>query len=518
MLVLWDIDKNTTRCLLKDLFSSDGRAVIAAGVTPAASAAIGLPRQLISPATLSDDAQKSKRRKTTVQLTSAENSSSSSSSDESNDEDEDLDSGSNNIIDLPADCETDRPAEEREVILHHSITTIRRTLRCDLNLTPADLFVRYGRIDFFLLLTGTLTTDVAITSPLKDANVATTTTKTSTAKKRNCEETGHRFSECTKPKRLRCYNCKTEGIKTTDCRCYSGNALWIPDQGRQLRSRYHCPTRPPTGKISCAEELTHYSDEHKRLDLVIHKESDKDFSAITTNQIDCRFPSTQPETSELTVCFPEGRQTVVTAWDPMLEAPKEAIDNNYEGNESSVTFSNLPDSEVKNAVSTSNRTECLSCHEMDKLKKESPTPNTYQDVNIQKEAAAEDDFEMVNECNVTLSRASSPCLSIMEDSERVDNELGIDFQETSLKTNLNSSTNCITTIRDTPQPIQPPPPEKTEAPEEINKHVLDCSLNVRNVQAASNKQKRYRPKRIRVFNPDGTFVRIDVRKLPPELR
>ncbi|KAG8318870.1 hypothetical protein J6590_103620 [Homalodisca vitripennis] len=103
--VLWDIDKNTTRCLLKDLFSSDGRAVIAAGVTPAASAAIGLPRQLISPATLSDDAQKSKRRKTTVQLTSAENSSSSSSSDESNDEDEDLDSGSNNIIDLPADAE-----------------------------------------------------------------------------------------------------------------------------------------------------------------------------------------------------------------------------------------------------------------------------------------------------------------------------------------------------------------------------------------------------------------------------
>ncbi|KAG8246074.1 hypothetical protein J6590_093058 [Homalodisca vitripennis] len=103
--VLWDIEKNTTTCLLKDLFSSDGRAVIAAGVTPAASAAIGLPRQVISPATLSDDAQKSKRRKTTVQLTSAENSSSSSSSDESNDEDEDLDSGSKNIIDLPADAE-----------------------------------------------------------------------------------------------------------------------------------------------------------------------------------------------------------------------------------------------------------------------------------------------------------------------------------------------------------------------------------------------------------------------------
>ncbi|KAG8266168.1 hypothetical protein J6590_077906 [Homalodisca vitripennis] len=334
----------------------------------------------------------------------------------------------------------------------------------------------------------------------------------------NCEETGHRFSECTKRKRLRCYNCKTEGIKTTDCRCNSGNALWIPDQGRQLRSRYHCPTRPPTGKISCAEELTHYSGSFGLGNL-------RDCRPyITVNILGKTFEAlidtgAMPETSELTVCFPEGRQTVVTAWDPMLEALKEAIDNNYEGNESSITFSNPPDREVKNAISTCNRTECLSGHEMDELRKESgPTPDTsHQDVNIQKEAAAEDDFEMVNECDVTLSRASSPCLSIMEDSEWVDNELGMDFQETSPKTNLNSSTNCITTIRDTPQLTQPPQPEKTEAPEEI-KHVLDCSLNVRNVQAASNKQKRYRPKRIRVFNPDGTFVRIDVRKLPPELR
>ncbi|KAG8270240.1 hypothetical protein J6590_089716 [Homalodisca vitripennis] len=317
----------------------------------------------------------------------------------------------------------------------------------------------------------------------------------------NYEETEHRFSECTKPKRLRCYNCKTEGIKTTDCRCNSGNALWIPDQGGSFG----------VGKLHDCRPYVTVNILGKTFEALIDTgamESDKDFSAITTNQRDCRFPSTQPETSELTVCFPKGRQTVVTAWDPMLEAPKEAIYNNYEGNESSITFSNPHDREVKNAISTCNRTECLSGHEMDELRKESgPTPDTsHQDVNIQKEAAAEDDFEMVNECDVTLSRASSPCLSIMEDSEWVDNELAMD-----------SSTNCITTIRDTLQPIQPPPPEKTEAPEEI-KHVMDCSLNVRNVQAASNKQKRYRPKRIRIFNPDGTFVRIDVRKLPPELR
>ncbi|KAG8242527.1 hypothetical protein J6590_063641 [Homalodisca vitripennis] len=220
------------------------------------------------------------------------------------------------------------------------------------------------------------------------------------------------------------------------------------------------------------------ADEHKRLDLFLHKESDKDFSAIITNPRDCRLPSAQPETSELTVCFPECRQTVVTAWDLMLEAIKEAIDNNYEGNESSVTFSYPPASEIKTAVYTSNRTEFLSCHEMDELTKESgPTPNTsYRDVKIQKEASAEDDFEMLNECDVTLSRASSPCLSIMEDSEWVDKELGKDFRETSPKTNVNSSTNYITTIQGAPQRMQPPQPEKTEAPEEINKHVLDCPL------------------------------------------
>ncbi|KAG8274648.1 hypothetical protein J6590_103526 [Homalodisca vitripennis] len=270
----------------------------------------------------------------------------------------------------------------------------------------------------------------------------------------NCVETGHRFN-----------------------------------QGGQLRSRYNFPTRPPTGKISCAEELTHYSGSFglgKLRDCRPY---------VTVNILGKTFEAlidtgAMPETLELTVCFPEGRQTAETARDPMLEALNEAIDSNYEETESSVTFYFQSASEIKTAVSTSNRTECLSCHEMDKLRKESgPTPNTsYQDVNIQKEASAEDDLEMVNECDVTISRASSPCLSIMEDSEWVDNELGIDFQETSLKTNLNSSTNCITTIRDTPQPTQPPQPEKTEAPKEI-KHVRDCSLNVRNVQAASNKQK-----------------------------
>ncbi|KAG8299671.1 hypothetical protein J6590_095233 [Homalodisca vitripennis] len=107
------------------------------------------------------------------------------------------------------------------------------------------------------------------------------------------------------------------------------------------------------------------------------KESDKHFSAVIKNSRDCRFPSDQPETSELTVCFPEGPQTVVTAWDPTLEALNEAIDSNYDGTESSVIFSNPPANEIETVVPISNITEFLSCHQVEELKKESgPTPNT----------------------------------------------------------------------------------------------------------------------------------------------
>ncbi|KAG8265062.1 hypothetical protein J6590_103286 [Homalodisca vitripennis] len=114
-----------------------------------------------------------------------------------------------------------------------------------------------------------------------------------------------------------------------------------------------------------------------------------------------------------------------------------------------------------------NITEFISCHEMDELKKESgPTPNTsYRDVNIQKETSAEDDFETLNISDVTLSRASSPCLSIMEHFEWIDRELGNDSLETSPKPNVNFITNYNTRIQATPQPLHPPQPEKTEAPE-----------------------------------------------------
>lgn len=39
----------------------------------------------------------------------------------------------------------------------------------------------------------------------------------------NCDEAGHFFRDCRKPKRLRCYNCKKDGIATKHCKCQSGN-------------------------------------------------------------------------------------------------------------------------------------------------------------------------------------------------------------------------------------------------------------------------------------------------------
>lgn len=39
----------------------------------------------------------------------------------------------------------------------------------------------------------------------------------------NCEKIGHRFHECRQPKVVRCYNCKTPGIRTVHCPCVQGN-------------------------------------------------------------------------------------------------------------------------------------------------------------------------------------------------------------------------------------------------------------------------------------------------------
>jgi hypothetical protein len=40
----------------------------------------------------------------------------------------------------------------------------------------------------------------------------------------NCEKRGHRYNDCWLPKKLKCFNCKTEGVRTVHCPCRSGNA------------------------------------------------------------------------------------------------------------------------------------------------------------------------------------------------------------------------------------------------------------------------------------------------------
>lgn len=41
----------------------------------------------------------------------------------------------------------------------------------------------------------------------------------------NCDQAGHRYRDCSQPKVLRCYYCKTVGVPTTRCQCRSGNDL-----------------------------------------------------------------------------------------------------------------------------------------------------------------------------------------------------------------------------------------------------------------------------------------------------
>lgn len=39
----------------------------------------------------------------------------------------------------------------------------------------------------------------------------------------NCEESGHKFNQCNKPKVIKCFNCKKPGVRTVHCGCQSGN-------------------------------------------------------------------------------------------------------------------------------------------------------------------------------------------------------------------------------------------------------------------------------------------------------
>ncbi len=51
----------------------------------------------------------------------------------------------------------------------------------------------------------------------------------------NCNKNGHLYRDCRLPKKLRCYRCKTEGVRTHDCKCQTqGNEQRTQEAGGNL--------------------------------------------------------------------------------------------------------------------------------------------------------------------------------------------------------------------------------------------------------------------------------------------
>lgn len=65
----------------------------------------------------------------------------------------------------------------------------------------------------------------------------------------NCDQRGHRFRHCPKPKRVRCYFCKTEGITTYRCGCRAGNGGRTQSPRGQPSPGQQHDARPPTNGI-----------------------------------------------------------------------------------------------------------------------------------------------------------------------------------------------------------------------------------------------------------------------------
>lgn len=62
----------------------------------------------------------------------------------------------------------------------------------------------------------------------------------------NCNERGHRINDCPKPKVIRCFYCKKEGVRTVNCDCRQGNGRWVPENGGRPSPRYQ--PRPQTSQ------------------------------------------------------------------------------------------------------------------------------------------------------------------------------------------------------------------------------------------------------------------------------
>jgi len=61
----------------------------------------------------------------------------------------------------------------------------------------------------------------------------------------NCDRRGHLYRHCDKPKVLRCYRCKAEGVRTTECPCRTENFPGARPQGGQASPQVPRDERPP---------------------------------------------------------------------------------------------------------------------------------------------------------------------------------------------------------------------------------------------------------------------------------
>lgn len=61
----------------------------------------------------------------------------------------------------------------------------------------------------------------------------------------NCNAKGHLFRHCQKPRVLRCFHCKREGVRTTRCDCRSENASRTQMPGGHLSPQRSSPAQPP---------------------------------------------------------------------------------------------------------------------------------------------------------------------------------------------------------------------------------------------------------------------------------
>lgn len=266
------------------------------------------------------------------------------------------------------------------------------------------------------------------------------------------------------------------------------------------------------------------------------------------------------------VCYEKGTLTQYwTSWDPLLEALNEAINEEYQEVESPViikpirvvpktqplpsqpttqpappTEKPLPQSAPPNIQPPTKPLPSQPTTQPAPPKTQPPTPSSVGKLPSQptiqhtEPEQMELDFEMIEagDCGPL-----SPCLSLIVDQDELE-ELCGEAADTPMETSevLEDITTEIPNLNNKPEPLAPLVPTMTQplstpspscstagpstAPQPIPVLLAHLPRHHQSPQRAHQNPiyRRYRAKRKRFFLPDGSFVRIDVRDLPPELR